>query len=71
MFIDAVRDVNAGKKDVSDFDHATLASLVSTYRTTAILEAGRVSLDQNCSVRIVYADPAQPCEPTSLEPCAK
>jgi len=43
-FIDAVHEVNSGKKKASDFDGIipTLATIVGT---TAILEAGRKSLD--------------------------
>jgi D-galacturonate reductase len=43
-FILAVKSINDGKANPRDFDHK-LASIHSTYLTTAILEAGRRSLD--------------------------
>ncbi len=66
VFIEAVRAINAGEKTVSSFDHSIVASLVSTYRTTAILEAGRRSLNEGATIKICYDDP-NPCMPTSLE----
>ena len=64
-FIDAVREVNCGNACVADYDE-DLASIASTYRTTAILEAGRRSLDEKKAVRILYDDAFNPCRPTSL-----
>jgi hypothetical protein len=56
VFIDAVREINAGQAQVADFD-MSLASLASTFRTTAILQAGRMSLDSSGkAVRILYCD---------------
>jgi len=43
-FVDAVAEVNSGKKKVSDFD-GTLPTISTIVGTTAILEAGRLSLD--------------------------
>jgi len=57
--------VNSGNAMAKDYEE-DLASIASTYRTTAILEAGRRSLDEGRTVRIVYDDPAHPCRPTSL-----
>lgn len=64
-FIDAVREVNCGNACVADYDE-DLASIASTYRTTAILEAGRRSLDEKKAVRIMYDDAFHPCRPTSF-----
>jgi D-galacturonate reductase len=64
-FIDAVAQVNAGNKVASDYDHV-LASIATTYRTSAILEAGRVSLDTNRTVEIGYSNSSNPCRPTNL-----
>ena len=50
---------------VSHFDH-TLASVATTYRTTAILEAGRRSLDENKTITLQYEDPHDPCLPTGM-----
>ena len=44
-FIDACRDINAGKAKPSDFDDGSLATVHTTMQGTAILEAGRKSLD--------------------------
>jgi len=66
-FIDAVRSINSGSRSVDDFKHS-LASISSTYRTTAILEAGRRSLDEGGrQVRIIYADDSDTVKPTSLK----
>lgn len=65
-FIDAVAAVNAGPALPSDYDDS-LASIATTYRTTAILEAGRRSLDGDCTVRILYGDAKHPCQPTGFD----
>lgn len=64
-FVDAVAALNAGAAEVGMYDHK-LASVATTYRTTAILEAGRVSLDTNGTVQILYDNAKAPCQPTSL-----
>jgi D-galacturonate reductase len=65
-FIGAVAKIKAGTAQPSDFEHS-LASVATTYRTTAILEAGRMSLDQGRQVRIEYGDPSRPTVPTGLQ----
>ena len=45
-FINAVTEINSGKKKVEDYD-GKLATIGTTFLTTAILEAGRRSLDAN------------------------
>lgn len=69
--MDAVRDINCGVARVEDFDHS-LASVATTYRTTAVLEAGRRSLDEKRTIRILYENAGLPGKlnavlPTSLE----
>lgn len=54
-FIDAAREINAGEKTPSDFDES-LPTVGTTYLTTSILEAGRMSLDLDQSIEIVYND---------------
>jgi D-galacturonate reductase len=44
-FIDACRAVNAGTAQPADFDDGSLATVHTTMQGTAILEAGRLSLD--------------------------
>lgn len=65
-FVDAAVEVNEGRASVESFDEGGLATIASTYRTTAILEAGRISLDSGKSVRIEYASAEDVCRPTSL-----
>lgn len=64
-FVDAVAAINAGTAEPRHFDYS-LASIATTYRTTAILEAGRLSLDHNSAVDILYANPHEHCQPTDL-----
>ena len=66
-FIDAVGAINNGESKVSDFSES-LATISTTYRTTAILEAGRLSLDTNKTISIEYADDSNYCRPTGLKP---
>ncbi len=65
VFVYAVAAINSSAQHVRDFDE-TLATIATTYRTTAILEAGRLSLDAGRTVEILYADEARPCRPTSV-----
>lgn len=44
-FIDACRDINAGRATAHSFDDGSLATVHTTMQGTAILEAGRRSLD--------------------------
>ncbi|KAG7371053.1 oxidoreductase family, NAD-binding Rossmann fold domain containing protein [Nitzschia inconspicua] len=46
-FIDACCDINAGHKNPSDYDDGSLATVHTTLQGTAILEAGRKSLDSD------------------------
>lgn len=64
-FIDAVNNINNGIKKVSDYDNS-LASICNTYQTTAILEAGRRSLDIKKIIEIKYNDNNNPTRPTDL-----
>jgi hypothetical protein len=59
--------VNSGKATTGDYEEE-LASVASTYRTTAILEAGRRSLDEKKAISILYGDAFNPCRPTALSP---
>ena len=51
-FIDAVRVVNAGQAKPTDFDAHGLPTIANTVLTTAILNAGRLSLDEKRPVYI-------------------
>ena len=63
-FVDACAALGRGQS-VRHFDHS-LASIHTTARTTAILEAGRRSLDEKRAIEICYANEADPCSPTFL-----
>jgi D-galacturonate reductase len=51
-FVDAARAVNAGGARPADFDAQGLPTIANTVLTTAILNAGRISLDEKRSVGI-------------------
>jgi D-galacturonate reductase len=51
-FIDAARTVNSGTCKPSEFDQHGLPTIANTVLTTAILNAGRISLDEKRSVVI-------------------
>ena len=51
-FIDAAREINAKVAKVADFDRYGLPTIANTVLTTAILNAGRISLDEKRPVEI-------------------
>ena len=55
-FIDAARSVNAGQTSAAEYDKHGLPTIANTILTTAILHAGRISLDQKRSVGIKQVD---------------
>ncbi|KAH6845583.1 hypothetical protein B0I37DRAFT_189146 [Chaetomium sp. MPI-CAGE-AT-0009] len=55
-FVDGCRAVNAGELKPADLDAKGLPTLRNTIATTAILEAGRRSIDENREVRIESKD---------------
>ena len=55
-FIDAVTAVNEGWVTLDQLDARPLPTLKNTIATTAILHAGRVSLDEKRPVEIVKED---------------
>jgi len=46
-FIDACRDINGGNSKPEDYNDGSLATVYTTIQGTAILEAGRMSLDKD------------------------
>ena len=54
-FVEAVNLINMGQKKVQDFDHL-LPTVNSCQMQTAILEAGRISLDHNGSIVLIDYD---------------
>ncbi|GAT23513.1 D-galacturonic acid reductase [Aspergillus luchuensis] len=55
-FIDAVTAVNEGRLTLDQLDARPIPTLKNTIATTAILHAGRISLDEKRSVEIVTED---------------
>lgn len=53
-FIDAVTALNEGRVTLDELDRRGLPTLRNTIATTAILHAGRVSLDERRSVEIIH-----------------
>ena len=51
-FVDTARSVNAGTTQPGDFDAQDLPTITNTVLTTAILNAGRISLDEKRPVGI-------------------
>lgn len=51
-FVDAAREVNAKISSVQDYDRYGLPTIANTVLTTAILNAGRISLDEKRPVEI-------------------
>lgn len=51
-FIDAARNVNAGLSQPAEYDAHGLPTIANTVLTTAILNAGRISLDEKRPVGI-------------------
>lgn len=55
-FVDGCRSVNGKKLTLQDLDNKGLPTLRNTIATTAILEAGRRSIDENREVKIASKD---------------
>lgn len=55
-FVDACRAFNANQITLDDLDKRSLPTIRNTVLVTAILEAGRMSLDQNRPVNIESKD---------------
>lgn len=55
-FVDAARSVNAGMSQPLDYDTHGLPTIANTVLTTAILHAGRISLDERRPVEINYSE---------------
>lgn len=55
-FVDAVNALNEGKVTLDELDNRPIPTLKNTIATTAILEAGRRSLDEGRPIEIVEAN---------------
>ena len=59
-FVDAANRLNAGRVTLEQLDARELPTLANTALTTAILEAGRRSLDEKRAVEILLSDSGEP-----------
>jgi D-galacturonate reductase len=67
-FIDSCRAINCGKAKPSNYDDGSLATVHTTMQGTAILEAGRKSLDLGGRpIDILYEDESS-IEPIGMKP---
>jgi D-galacturonate reductase len=67
-FVDACRAINAGMASPADFDDGSMATIHTTHQGTAILAAGRRSLDLGGRpIDIVY-ESEESIEPIQLVP---
>jgi len=67
-FIDACQAVNDGKKTPDDFNDGSIATVHTTYQGTAILEAGRMSLDADGQpMDLIYENDTE-IDPTEIKP---
>lgn len=55
-FVDGCRAVNSGSLKPADLDARGLPTLRNTIATTAILEAGRRSIDEDREIKIEITD---------------
>ena len=67
-FIDACMSINAGETNESDYNDGSLASIHTTMQGTAILEAGRRSLDSDSQPMDILYEDAYSTEPISIQP---
>lgn len=68
-FIDACRAINAGDAKSGDFDDGSLATVHTTIQGTAVLEAGRRSLDSDSQPMDIVYD-GDGTEPIGIKPHA-
>uniref|UniRef100_A0A7S2RWI7 Gfo/Idh/MocA-like oxidoreductase N-terminal domain-containing protein n=1 Tax=Eucampia antarctica TaxID=49252 RepID=A0A7S2RWI7_9STRA len=70
-FIDACRTCNessSSRKQPSDFDDGSIATVHTTLQGTAILEAGRLSLDADGQPMDIIYESSDSAEPTGIQP---
>jgi D-galacturonate reductase len=67
-FVDACREINAGTAKPTDYDDGSLATVNTTVQGTAILEAGRRSLDSDGQPMDLVYESEDSQEPISIKP---
>ena len=68
LFIDACRNINAGRAQPGDYDDGSLATVHTTLQGTAILEAGRRSLDCDGRPMDILYESEQGFVPVGIQP---
>lgn len=69
-FVRAAQAIKAGHAKAAHFEHS-LATIAGTFQGTAILDAGRRSLDASGTpMDILYDDAAHPLQPTAIVPAS-
>lgn len=68
VFVDACIGCNAGTQKPGDYDDGSLATIHTTYQGSAILEAGRRSLDADGQPMDIVYDGVEGLVPTGINP---
>jgi D-galacturonate reductase len=68
LFIDACRNINAQVTTPSDYDNGALATVHTTMQGTAILEAGRQSLDNDSRPMDIVYETEDSVQPIDIAP---
>lgn len=67
-FVSACRRIQAGQAQPSEFDDGSLATVHTTFQGTAILQAGRMSLDQDGRPMDIQYATSESLQPTGIVP---
>ena len=67
-FIDACQAINDGEKKPDDFNDGSIATVHTTYQGTAILEAGRMSLDADGQPMDLIYENEKDMDPIEIKP---
>jgi D-galacturonate reductase len=67
-FIDACQAINSGEKKPEDFDDGSIATVHTTFQGTAILEAGRMSLDADGQPMDLIYENDKDMDPIDIRP---
>lgn len=67
-FIDACQSINEGKKKPDDYNDGSIATVHTTFQGTAILEAGRMSLDADGQPMDLIYEGEEDVDPIEIKP---
>jgi D-galacturonate reductase len=68
LFIDACKACNDGQSKPADFDDGSIATVHTTFQGTAILEAGRMSLDKDGQPMDLIYEGEKDLDPVEIKP---